>query len=249
MEETVIFNVKTEAFEGPLELLLSLVEKRKLFINDISLSRVADDYIEYLRGFERFPVGEAASFVLVASILVLIKSKSLLPKLDLTDDEKESIEELEGRLKEYKKIKELSLHVAELFGRNIIFPRVHVSRHIQPIFTPDQSMTSENILTAVRSAIGKIPKLEVIPEKTVKKVASLEEAINGLTKRITQCLKMSFNEFSCTGNKKTEKITVVVSFLAMLELVKQGTIIVRQETIFSDIDMETQALGVPRYAD
>ena len=244
MEETATFNVKTQAFEGPLELLLSLVEKRTLFINDISLSGVADDYIEYLRGFERFPVGDAASFVLVASILVLIKSKSLLPKLDLTDDEKESIEELEDRLKEYKKIKELSLHIAERFGKNIIFPRVHVSKHIQPIFTPDQNMTRENILSAVKSAISKVPKPEVVPQKTIKKVASLEETINSLTKRITRCLKMSFNEFSGTGagKEKTERITVVVSFLAMLELVKQGTIIVRQETIFSDIDMETQDL-------
>ena len=249
MEETAIFNVKTEAFEGPLALLLSLVEKRKLFINDISLSKVADDYIEYLRGFERFPVGDAASFILVASILVLIKSKSLLPKLDLTDDEKESIEDLEDRLKEYKKIRELSVYIAERFGKNIIFPRVHVSKHIQPIFTPDQNMTCENILTAVKSAISKVPKPEKMSKKTVRKVVSLEETISGLTKRISQCLKMSFNEFSRTGKGKTEKITVVISFLAMLELVKQGTIIVRQETIFSDIDMETQDLKVPKYAD
>ena len=242
MEESEIFNVKTEAFEGPLELLLSLVEKRKLFINDISLSGVADDYMEYLRGFERFPVGDAASFVLVASILVLIKSKSLLPKLDLTDDEKESIEELEDRLKEYKRVQELSVYVAERFGQNIIFPRVHVSKHIQPIFTPDQSMNKENILNAIKSAINKVPKPETVPQKTVKKVASLEETINSLTKRITQCLKMSFNDFSGGKKGKTERVTVVVSFLAMLELVKQGTIIVRQETIFSDIDMETQDL-------
>ena len=247
MEETQAFSIKTEVFEGPLDLLLSLVEKRKLFINDISLSRVADDYIEYLRGFERFPVGDAASFVLVASILVLIKSKSLLPKLDLTDDEKGSIEELEDRLKAYKKIKELSLYVEERFGKNIIFPRVHVSKQIQPIFTPDQKMTQNNLLAAVKSAISKIPKPEVVPQKTVRKIATLEETIESLTQRINKCLKMSFNEFS--GNGKVEKVTIVVSFLAMLELVKQGTIIVRQETIFSDIDMETQNLGVPAYSD
>ena len=110
-------------------------------------------------------------------------------------------------------------------------------------------MTGENILEAIKSVISKVPKPEVVPEKIVKKVASLEETINSLTKRITQCLKMSFNEFSGTRKGKAERITVVVSFLAMLELVKQGTIIVRQETIFSDIDMETQDLGVPQYVE
>lgn len=246
--ETIAFSVKTEIFKGPLDLLLSLVEKRKLFINDISLSKVADDYIEYLKEYERLPVGDAASFILIASILVLIKSKSLLPKLDLTDDEQESIEDLESRLKEYKKFKELSVHIEKRFGKRVIFPRVHVSKHIQPVFTPDQSMTHKNILAAVMSAISKVPRPEPIPKKTVQKIVSLEETIDILTKRINNCLKMSFSEFS--GKKgKSERITVVVSFLAMLELVKQGTIIVRQERIFSDIDMETQDLRVPRYVD
>ena len=73
------YTVKTEAFEGPLELLLNLIEKRKLFISDISLAQVADDYIEYINKQEDFPMASTADFILVASTLVLIKSKSLLP--------------------------------------------------------------------------------------------------------------------------------------------------------------------------
>ena len=75
----MLFTVKTQSFEGPLDLLLDLIEKRKLFINDISLVKVTDDFIAHVRQFENLPMAESAHFILVASTLLLIKSKSLLP--------------------------------------------------------------------------------------------------------------------------------------------------------------------------
>src|SRR4051812_4242556 len=117
------FKVKMEAFEGPLGLLLNLVEKRKLFINDISLSKVADDFISYVRELGNFPIAESAEFILVASTLLLIKSKSLLPTLDLTSEEQDSIEDLEKRLKLYQRIRDLTIHVREKFGKDIIFEK------------------------------------------------------------------------------------------------------------------------------
>lgn len=245
MMEVTAYKVRTEVFEGPLELLLQLVEKRKLFINDISLSGVADDYIRHIKSLEKFPIGDAAGFVLVASVLVLIKSKSLLPKLDLSEEEEVSIEELQERLKDYQRIKDLSVHVQECFGKTIIFPRIHVSKHIQPIFAPEQSITQENLLAAVFSVISKVPRKESVPKKTIRKIVSLEEVIDNLSKRIAKSFRMSFSEFS--GGTKAEKVMVVVSFLAVLELVKQGTLIVKQGTTFSDIDMETGHVHVPEY--
>ena len=96
------YNVKTHIFEGPLDTLLSLIEKRKLFINDISLAQVADDYISYVRSLTDFPLADSAHFVLIASTLVLIKSKSLLPNLSLTEEEQSNIDDLEDRLKHYQ---------------------------------------------------------------------------------------------------------------------------------------------------
>ena len=243
--KTTSYEVKTNVFEGPLELLLQLVEKRKLFINDISLAQVADDYIGHIRSFEKFPLKDAAGFVLVASILVLIKSKSLLPKLDLSEDEEQSIDELEKRLKEYKRTQELSVHISDSFGKQIIFPRTHVSKQIQPIFAPEKSITRENMLAAVYSAMSKVPRPKKQPKRTLKKVVSLEEMIDNLSERITKSLRMSFADFS--GNGKVEKITVVVSFLAMLELVKQGSLLVKQESFYGDIDMETNVVQTPQY--
>ena len=73
------FIVKQQHFEGPLDLLLSLIEKRKLFINDIALAKVTDDFISHIQSLNQFPMADSANFILIASTLLLIKSKSLLP--------------------------------------------------------------------------------------------------------------------------------------------------------------------------
>ncbi len=238
------FKIKTEHFEGPLDLLLNLIEKRKLFVNDISLSKVADDYIQYIQSLGHFPIAESAQFILIASTLLLIKSKSLLPTLNLTEEEESSIHDLEERLKLYQKIKELTGHVKERFGKEIIFEK-NQSKIIEPVFSPDETMTLPALVLAMKDVLKNLPKKEVIPKAVVKKVISLEEMIGSLTERIKSSLKMSFRDFAKVG--KVEKVNVIVSFLAMLELVKQGVIMVSQEKDFDDINIETQQVGVPRY--
>lgn len=238
------YTVKTHIFEGPLDTLLSLIEKRKLFINDISLAQVADDYIAYIKSLGDFPIADSAHFILIASTLVLIKSKSLLPTLTLTEDEEHSIEDLENRLNEYKKYKALSRHLRERFGINVEYLRLPSKEKIV-VFTPDKNTSVAQIYQTIQSVIQQIPKKEFVPKAVVQKVISLEEMIESLTERITKSMKMSFKDFAGVG--KTEKVNVIVSFLAMLELVKQGIIQVRQDKDFHDIEIETQTLGTPRY--
>jgi segregation and condensation protein A len=238
------FTVKTQTFEGPLDLLLDLIEKRKLFVSDISLAKVTDDFIAHVRQFEDLPMGESAHFILVASTLLLIKSKSLLPSLNLTEEEQGNINDLETRLKVYKRIKEASKHVQELFGAEVIYPQSQ-ARPIQAVFVPDPEFTLEKALYSLKDLINRLPKKEALPKVMVKKIMSLEESIATLTTRITSQLKMSFSQF--TSDHKGEKVSVIVSFLAMLELVKQGVLQVSQTSAFSDIDMETKDVGVPRY--
>lgn len=238
------FSIKTESFEGPLDLLLDLIEKRKLFINDISLAKVTDDFITHVRQFENLPIGESAHFILVASTLLLIKSKSLLPELALTEEERGDIQDLETRLKIFKRVKEASKHIQRLFGVEMIFPQSH-ARPINPVFTPDQAFTLERALFSLKDLINRLPKKENLPKHVVQKVVSLEDMIGNLTKRITSSLRMSFKQF--TAEHKGEKVSVIVSFLAMLELVKEGVLHVSQEREFDDIHMETKDVGVPRY--
>ncbi len=240
--DNTLYKVKTESFEGPLDLLLDLIEKRKLFINDISLAKVADDYVAHIQAMGNFPIADSANFILIASTLLLIKSKSLLPQLNLTEEEQGSITDLEYRLKIYQRMRELSVHVKEKFGKNIIFspqPRKAV-----PVFSPDETMTLTNLVLAVQDVLKNLPKKEKIAKAVIKKVISLEETIVSLTKRIQSSFKMSFRDFA---KNQTEKVNIIVSFLAMLELVKDGVIRVNQENHFDDIQMESGKVEVPHY--
>lgn len=242
------FTIKTEAFEGPLDVLLSLVEKRKLFINDISLAQVTDDYLSYIESIENHHMSHTADFIVIASTLLLIKSKSLLPNLEFTQEEEKSVEELEDRLKEYKKIKELSLHVKARFGKNISYQANDAKPEI--IFSPSPDITVENIVKAIKNVLASLPKKEKLPEVTVRKIKTLEETIDELAHRIQGALKMSFRDFSKKGGgalSREEKVEVIVGFLAMLELVKRGIVEATQNELFEDIELESQNIGTPSY--
>src|SRR3989344_738418 len=121
-EHAYSYIVKTGSFQGPLDLLLDLIEKRKLPISEVSLAGVADDYITYVKTLSEFPIAMSAHFILIASTLLLIKSKSLLPNLELSDEEKGGIEDLERRLRLYQRSRDLGRHVRALFGNAVIFP-------------------------------------------------------------------------------------------------------------------------------
>lgn len=238
------FVAKTNVFEGPLDLLLELIEKRKLFVNDISLAQVTDDYIQYVNKLENFDVPNVADFLLIASTLLLIKSKSLLPNLDLTDEEELNIEYLETRLKLYQQIKNLSQHINKLASGDKIFEREYFL-NIEPIFSPSEDITIENLFSSIKKLTERFPKKEKLQSAKVKKVVKLEEIIDNLKDRIQRSFKLSFNEFSKKG--KAEKVEVIVSFLALLELVKEGIIFVKQENHFEDIEIENNEATVPKY--
>jgi len=242
---TASFEIKTDTFQGPLDLLLSLIEKRKLLINEISLAQVTDDYIAYVKRFESYPLGDSANFILIASTLLLIKSKSLLPSLELSSEEETSVEELEMRLKIYKRMKELSQNIAQGFGKNIIFPRSFVEP--TPVFSPGPALSLAAIVQGIRNAIHALPKKQLLPRTIVKKVISLEDMIERLTTRVRSSIKMSFKDFAGIG--KEEKVNIIVGFLAMLELVKQGIVNVAQHERHGDIEIETEQVGVPSYTN
>lgn len=239
-----VFQIRTPEFEGPLELLVQLIEKRKLFINDVSLARVTDDYIEHVKAVENFPMKDAAHFILVASTLLLLKSKSLLPTLTLTQEEEESIEDLERRLKLFKFFKNLSLGIGEIFGENIIFPKSY-TKVLDPVFSPQENFSKHSALESINNVIAHLPQKKVKQKVHVQKIVSLEATIQSLSNRMQKSLKMSFKEFA--QHEAAEKIDVIIGFLAMLQLVKDEIISVNQEEHFQDIQMETSAPNLPQY--
>lgn len=241
------YQIKQGTFEGPLELLLSLIEQRKLFVNEISLAEVTNDYIAYIKTLNGVPtdkhIADVSYFILIAATLILIKSKSLLPNLSLTEDETEKITDLETRLKLYAIIKNASIDINNTFGTKIIFmPTERIWS--EPLFSPDPQITIANMTLCVSEVLARAPKLkEILPEIEVKKIINIDEVINSLTDRIQNAINLSFKDFSKSHgaqNKEEAKVHVIISFLAMLELVREGIIEVIQNSSFGDIEINKQ---------
>ena len=237
--ENQIYTIKTGNFEGPFGLLLNLVEQRKLFINEISLAQVTEDYLNHVNSLQDLSPAEIASFVVVAATLILIKSKSLLPNLNLTDEEESDIKILEDRLKIYETYSKLAKNIKEAFGQKIIFAPSERKNDFL-VFLPDEQITKESMMTFASNALGRIPKKVFLPEVEVKKVISIDEMIDKLTERIQNSIKMNFREFAGKAQTKEEKVFVIVGFLAMLELVRNGILNAAQENNFEDIIIEKQ---------
>ncbi len=237
------YTVKTNVFEGPFGLLLSLVEERKLFINDVSLALVTEEYLRYIESIPKEEKEEIASFILVAATLILIKSKSLLPDLSLSKEEELDIKNLEDRLRLYELYSGLSLHIKDNFGKKIIFAKEDRKR-AGVVFVPDPEITTKSMLEMAESLLNKIPSKTKLPEVIVKKVISIEEVIDRLTDRIQSSLKFNFHDFAGKAKTKEEKVVVIVSFLAMLEMVRTGILEAVQDNNFSDIIIEKQTYEI-----
>ncbi len=240
--DSLNYHVKTPVFTGPLDLLLDLIEKRKLFVSDVSLAQVTDDFVKYIEEHDEFPISESAEFILIASTLMLVKSRSLLPSLPLTEEETASIEDLEERLKLYQKVKELSLELKKLYGKNVIFEKGERKSYMT-IFSPDKKTNVEELSQALMRVLDTLPKKEALPKTMVRKIITLEEMIEKLAERISKGMRMKFSEVY----KKEDKVNAIIGFLAVLELVKRGVLKVSQEADKGEIEMEGEEIGVPSF--
>jgi len=240
---TSTFAIKTETFEGPMELLIELVEKRKLLINDISLAEVTDEYMQTVSAMQELSLPNTAQFITLAATLLLIKSKSLLPVLDLTDEEEASIDDLEERLRQYQIYRDASIMLRENFGQNSMYlPEFAPPR--DPLFIPDEYCTNVRLIEAMQQVLTNLPITEEKPKARVKPTISLEEMMNKLQSRIEQQIRTRFSEISAG---ETDKKNVIVGFLAILELFKQGNLIITQAGHFQDIHIEYDKARTPKY--
>ena len=191
METEAIFKVKQEVFEGPVEVLLELIEKRKLFVNDVSLAAVTDDFIQYMQQVG-MQAGEAANFLAVAATLILIKARSLLPNLELTPEETESITDLERRVALYQVISQISGELIKQYNKKVSFEGVR--RLTGVVFAPDEKLTLQQFPALIDDILGRIPVPEPKkPEARVFKTISISEVLNTLQERIERAMSTRFN--------------------------------------------------------
>lgn len=234
------YTVKQEKFEGPLDLLLELIQNEKLSVNEISLARVTDEFIGYLKALEAAGEGDQellAEFLVIAAQLLLIKSRSLLPQFAVTPEEQESIAELAERLREYQRLKEL----AQALGRMAAGGPKSFSREAHagssPIFRPPQRFGLALFASAFRTLLESLPKIEKLAEEKIKKIISLEEKVKELQSLLQERVERAFSELVANAKGKIE---IIVSFLALLELAKQRLVTLRQERPFEDIIIRKQ---------
>jgi segregation and condensation protein A len=235
------FAIATPHFEGPLESLLNLIEERKLSISDISLAEVTDAYLAYVEKLPELPLGETAQFILVASTLLLIKSRALLPTLQLSEEERESVEELERRLARYALIRKAAKGLRGAWGAR---PLLLAKRPpAEPVtFSPAESSIAR-IAEAAEKLLAILPTPAKLAEAAVAPMLALEEVVTRVQNRLTSALRTRFSELT----KSADKHEVIVYFLAMLELVRHGSVSVTQDKLFSDITLELEEMGAPRY--
>ncbi len=228
------YQVKLQQFEGPLPLLLELIEKQKLDITTVSLAQVADDFLGYLETGKNINLANLSEFLLIASHLILIKSKALLPFFEFTKEEEEDIEDLEERLKEYRRFKKVAIKLSEdWMKQNISFSKEEEKVEVVETEMPD--ITTANLKDLILEVIKQNEKEELMEEEILEVTVSLEEKITDLRNAILKRAKISFNE---TIKDSKNKIEVVVSFLAVLEMLKQKFVTVKQKGAFGDILIE-----------
>ena len=229
------YQVKLKQFEGPLDLLLSLIEKKELDITRLSLASVTDQYLDFIQSRENITLESLADFLSVASKLILIKSKEMLPFLTLSEEEEEEILDLEWQLAEYRKFKDISKKIQEMLeGKKESFSRESFSG-MQSFFFPPENISAEDLRDTYLEVVNNIPVVEELEEEMIGEVITLEEKIDHLQKFLRQKVETSFSELVANA---PDKVEVIVSFLAMLEMVKQRIIHVEQGELFSDIRMK-----------
>ena len=228
--------ITLEKFSGPLELLLSLVEEDKLSVNEISLAKIAEQYISYLKSLEEMPKEELAAILVVATTLMLIRSRSLLPNLQLTEEEETDIKELERRLKTYQFFKELSLNIKELNRENRHLFGREAYAGMSAVFFPPEGLAPAILKKTLIEILEAVPQKESLPEETILEAVSLEDKMEELKNRLERFMQFTF----FGGEEKTE---VIVSFLAALELIKQGFMIFEQKKLFGSIELKKNHNG------
>lgn len=225
--------VAVAGFQGPLDLLLDLIEKERLDISTVSLADVTDQYLERLHRMEEMPPEHLAQFLAVAARLLLLKSRRLLPQFALTPEEEESVETLAQQLREYQTFRVAARTLRQLWDAPVFLASRRGFLGVARAFTPPPEKDVARVFLApIRRVVAGLPALSVTREEAIARVVSLEERMRDLRERIRAASIASFQRAVGEGAKKLD---VIVSFLALLELVKRRLVRAEQREAFHDI--------------
>ena len=238
-ERSVAFQLQLPVFEGPLDLLLYLIEKDELDITAVSLVQVTDQYLSYLRSGEQIDATALAEFIATGARLLYLKSRALLPRPPVDEEPEEELgDDLVRRLREYRRFKEVAsaLRDIEEEGRRS-YPRLAPPTGV-PLPTGLNGVTLDLLLEIIQQTLERQPDEEeegVVEREEV----TVEQKVAELAAALQRSKRLSFRAFISAGRSRTE---VIVAFLAVLELIKALLLRAEQDAAFGDISLV--ALGV-----
>jgi len=229
-----MLQVKINQFEGPLGLLLRLIEKDEMDVTEVSLARVADQFVEYIKKADNIDPEVMADFLVVAAKLLLAKSRALLPYL--YPEEEDDIEDLEKQLKMYKEFLEAAKRIDKMlhkkkfmfareFNRKVVLTNVNS-------FSPPKKLQKEDMKDVFSALLERLRPVEKMEEKVIDSKVSIDDKILSIQEMVIRRIKISFSRVLKSAKNKTE---VVVSFLAALELMRQREVVLTQESMFGEI--------------
>ena len=238
--ETKKYAIKIENFEGPLDLLCHLIDKNKMNINDIKLNEITDQYIEHINKMEEMNLEVTSEFLVMASTLIYLKSKSLLPK-EGDNEEEISEEELLRRIIEYKKYKEITKNLREMYNNSAI----RFYKLPDNIELPKQKLEIEyekqNIVDAYSNIVRINEEKQNENAQNIEKIAitdkyTVASKVKDMLKELVRRPKFIFNTLFSLN--RCEKEEVVTAFSGLLELSRRSKVITSQEELFGDITVE-----------
>jgi segregation and condensation protein A len=235
----VTTRVQLEIFEGPLDLLLHLIKKNEVSITDIPIATITEQYLATLEVMQTFNLDVAGEFLVMAATLIHIKSRMLLPMADDEDDEEEGTDprqELVRRLLEYQRFKDAAdqLERRELLTRDVFVRSVAPAEEIPAPGFRDVSIFE--LLTALKRVLDRLPK-DIVHEVMLEKITVREK----MTLLLDQLRTQGKILFESLFSEITTRMEVVVTFLAMLELVKVRAVRIFQEEATGPIHIEAAA--------
>lgn len=236
------YELRLNTFSGPLEKLLELIQEQELDITTISLAAVTDDFVRYVEKLEHAPPALLADFISVASQLLLLKSKALLPDLRLTPEEEEEIMGLEERLRIYQELRQAFRLIKDNWQKGTSFhgrtylPMVQLGRREADTIYPGEALTLERIEEAVRSTLTFLQRVVGETEIVREKIVRLEDKMQEIVSRMRQLEKANLRTLTQNGSRGE----VILIFLALLHLAREQTIELEQGERFSDIMVKTR---------
>jgi len=230
------FRLELSVFEGPLDLLLHLIEREELDITEVSLLAVTEQYLRHLRSQERINLGQLAEFIAIGARLLLLKSRALLPrevqpKVE-EEDEGNDIRALIEALKEYRRFKQAAEFFRDRDGTSGTYRRVAPQPKVQ-MPTGLESVTLSSLVDVIREIMERIPEEAPVGEVRREPVR-LRDRISRMVTRLETEHRMSFRRMIEGATSRTE---VIVDFMAVLELIKQRYLEAVQSESFGDIDL------------